>query len=428
MRGPVRKIILFALGPLLFLAACGGGGSDLTSGGTGTGTGTGSGTGSGPGTGQTIAVANGTNAITMTVDPGPSGGQANIPYVNVTICAPGSTTNCQIIDHMEVDTGSYGVRVISSVLNSTLLAALTQETVPAGNLVECTMFADGYSWGSMHLADITVGTEKAANQSIQVIGDPNYPTIPSACSNTGPPEDDVAHFGANGIIGVGPFMTDCGDCTDSTESGDYWACPSGGGSCNPTTVTTVAQEASNPVAAFPTDNTGVILELPTVPDTGAAVATGVLVFGVGTESNNGLGSATVLTTDNQGFINTIFNNKTYPQGFIDSGSNLNFFNDDSIAKCGTSSVVFCPNSELSLSATEQGLNNATVTVNFKVGNAQTLLSNHDLTAFDNVGAPFSATTQAEDFDFGLPFFYGRNVFIVIEGKGTSGGIGPYFAF
>src|ERR1700722_5938843 len=181
----VRKIIVFACSQLLFLAACGGGSGLLGNGSTGTGTGT--------GTGSNVATINNTNVIQMEVDAGPSGetsSQANIPYVSVTICAPGSTTNCQTIDHMEGDTGSYGVRVISSVLNSSLLAALTQETVTAGNLVECTQFGDGFSWGSMHSADVVVGTERASSQSIQVIGDPNYPTIPTTCSNMGGTEED----------------------------------------------------------------------------------------------------------------------------------------------------------------------------------------------------------------------------------------------
>ena len=32
------------------------------------------------------------------------------------------------------------------------------------------------------------------------------------------------------------------------------------------------------------------------------------------------------------------------------------------------------------------------------------------------------------FDWGLPFHYGKSVFVVIEGKTTSGGTGPFFAF
>jgi hypothetical protein len=425
MRHPVRKIIVFALSQLLFLAACGGG----SLGGSNNNNGGGSST-------QTIATVNNTNVVSMEVDAGPTGstGEANIPYVSVTICAPGSTTNCQTIDHMEVDTGSYGVRVISSVLNSTMLAALTAETASAGGiLTECTMFGDGYSWGSMRLADIEIGTEKASSQSIQIIGDEdNLNNVPSACSSSIPnPENTVAQFGANGIIGVGPFVTDCGDCTASIESAFYWGCPSNGGSCTQTLVTT-AQEAANPVAAFTTDNNGVILELPSLGASGATTATGALVFGVGTQSNNALGSATVLTTDSYGFINTVYKNVTFTQGFIDSGSNMNFFNDGSITTCtANSQEYYCPSSELTESATEQGITSSggignQVSVTFYVTNLANLSASY--AAFDNIAAPFSSTTDTTDFDFGLPFFYGRNVFTVIEGASTTGGTGPYFAF
>jgi Protein of unknown function (DUF3443) len=426
MRHPVRKIIVFALSQLLFLAACGGG---STLGGAGSSSG-------GGGSSQTIATVNNTNVVSMEVDAGPTGstGEVNIPYVSVTICAPGSTTNCQTIDHMEVDTGSYGVRIISSVLNSTMLAALTPETASVGGvLTECTMFGDGYSWGSMRLADVKLGTEKASSQSVQIIGDEDsLNNVPSACSGSIPnQEDTVAVFGANGIIGVGPFVTDCGDCTASIESAFYWGCPSGGGSCTQTLVTT-AQEASNPVAAFTTDNNGVILELPALTAAGATTATGALVFGVGTESNNALGSATVLTTDSAGFINTVYKNTTFTQGFIDSGSNLNFFNDNSITACTANSTeYYCPSSELTETATEQGITSSggignQVSVTFYVTNLASLSASY--AAFDNVAAPFSSTTDSIDFDFGLPFFYGRNVFTVIEGASTPGGMGPYFAF
>lgn len=421
----MRKIIVFAFSQLLFLAACGGGSADLVGGGSSTG-----GSGS-TGTGQTIATVNNTNVIAMQVDTGPTGEtntQANIPYVSVKICAPGSTTNCQTIDHMEVDTGSYGVRVISSVLSSTLLAALTQETVATGNLVECTMFGDGYSWGSMHVADVVMGTETAASQSVQIIGDPNYPTVPTACSSTVPhEEDDVSSFGANGIIGVGPFVQDCASCVGNSTLGVYWACPSGGGTCNPAAVTETAQEASNPVFSFATDNNGVILELPTISASGAAKATGALVFGVGTESNNTLGSAKAFTVDENALMTIVYKGVPYTDGILDSGSNLIFFNDGSISTTGTSpNQVYTPSTTLSLSAELEGLNNVTETVSFSIANANTLFdANPTFAAFDNVGAP---TSDAEGFDLGLPFFYGRNIFVVIEGKTVSSSTGPFFAF
>jgi hypothetical protein len=32
------------------------------------------------------------------------------------------------------------------------------------------------------------------------------------------------------------------------------------------------------------------------------------------------------------------------------------------------------------------------------------------------------------FAFGLPFFYGRNVYTAIEGRNAGGTVGPFFAF
>jgi hypothetical protein len=32
------------------------------------------------------------------------------------------------------------------------------------------------------------------------------------------------------------------------------------------------------------------------------------------------------------------------------------------------------------------------------------------------------------FAFGLPFFFGRNVYTAIEGRSAGGQLGPYFAY
>jgi hypothetical protein len=428
MRDPVRRILLLAFIPLVLLTGCGG--SDDLLGGGGSSS-------SSSSSSNSIANTPAANAVQMVVDTGPQGasGEFNIPYVSITICAPGSTTNCQTIPNVEVDTGSYGVRIISSVINSTLLSALTQETVSNGStsgiLVECTMFGDGYSWGSLRQADVEVASETASSQQIQIIGDEDsLNNVPGTCSGTGPQEDTVAEFGANGIIGVGPFVQDCGtECTSSTEPGFYWICPANATGSNACTATEVAldTQSANPVYSFTTDNNGVILELPAIADAGSSTVTGALVFGIGTESNNALGSATVLTTDDQGYITVNFNSTNYIDSFIDSGSNLFYFNDSGITQCTIDSQsFFCPSSELSLSASNEGANNVTSTVSFKVANANTQFSaNPSFSAFDNVAAPNS---DANGFDLGLPFFYGRNVYTAIQGQNTSGGTGPYFAY
>jgi hypothetical protein len=421
MRHPVRRIALFALVQLIFLSACGGGNGATSLGG-------------GTPTGGTLP--SGPNVASVTIDQGPSGLQTttavNTPYVSVTVCAPGSTTNCQTIDHIEVDTGSYGLRVIyPNMLSATLLAGLPQATASNLPIVECTQFGDGFSWGSVRNADVHVSSEVASNIPIQIIGDPAYPNVPTACSNTGPAENTVDQFGANGILGVGPFVRDCLDCDVNTTTGDYYACSGNGtGSvCNPTLVA-LNQIVSNPVASFMTDNNGVILVMSSVPDAGALNGAGALVFGIDTQSNNALGSASVLTTDTTfGFITVNYKGTQYIDSFIDSGSNLFYFND-SISTCtqggNSTQQFFCPASELSLSAIAIGANNVQATGNFKVANTVTQFKNNPtFAAFSNVAAP---NPNPKSFDFGFPFFYGRSIFTAIEGKNTSGGMGPYFAF
>jgi hypothetical protein len=424
----VYRLFLFAFLPLALLSACGG--ADGLLGGSGT-------TGTGGSGGNTIAPA-ASNVTAVTVDGGPTGVAAdtvfNIPYISVTVCAPGSTTNCQTIDHVEVDTGSYGLRIISSVLNSAVLAALPVETsAVGGTLAECTQFGDGIAWGSMRTANVEISGETGTSVPIQIIGDPSYPNIPSDCTAHGASEDTVALFGANGIIGVGPFVQDCGDtCAGSTEDNVYFNCPAGG-TCSDVDAA-VNLQASNPVAYFPTDKNGVILEMGAVPAAGATTASGSLVFGIDTQSNNASSGTTVFTTDGEGDIQVTYNNVAYTESFIDSGSNFTFFNDGSIAVCGTApNQYYCPSSTLALSATLEGLNGTTETVDFSVANLANFSAG--LAAIDSAAAPASVfdvgntgNQQSQTFDFGMPFFYGRNIFVAIGGDNTSSGEGPYFAF
>jgi hypothetical protein len=53
------------------------------------------------------------------------------------------------------------------------------------------------------------------------------------------------------------------------------------------------------------------------------------------------------------------------------------------------------------------------------------MSNVTYEAFSNLGGP---SPVSNSFDWGLPFFYGRNVFVAIEGQTTSAGMGPFVAF
>lgn len=92
--------------------------------------------------------------------------------------------------------------------------------------------------------------------------------------------------------------------------------------------------------------------------------------------------------------------------------------------------LYCPTATENLSATNQGANGATGTVSFVVGNADTLLTaNPNDAAINGLAGPTSSTPSfLYDFDWGLPFFFGRKVFTVIEGANTPAGAGPYVAY
>jgi hypothetical protein len=450
----VRKLILIGFTAVaLALSACGGGSGSVATSTSNSGGGGGGGGGGGSGS---------SNSVTVTVDAGPNNNDVDTPFITVTVCAPGSTSNCQQIDHVEVDTGSYGLRVISSVLNASLASALQQET-GNGNypIVECTQFADGYSWGPVEVADVQVAGESASSVPIQVIGDAAFEgEIPTGCSSTGTKEDTVATFGANAILGIGVFSDDCGSgCANSADNGWYFACPANGVSTSACTGAAIPESAqvTDPVVFFQTDNNGVIVEMPAVVE-GAGSASGTLVFGIGTQSNNTLTARTVLFGDvaHNGGVTTQYTTQSgkqqyLPWSYFDTGSNAYYFADDGIPSTSACSSYpgydsqnpqswFCPSSELNLSATNIGTNGTQSTVNFSIGNAYTVLSGSSGTVFDDLGAsvgtPLTAcgnlSTADPDkscaFDFGFPFFLGRNVFIAFAGANTANGMGPYFAY
>ncbi len=88
---------------------------------------------------------------------------------------------------------------------------------------------------------------------------------------------------------------------------------------------------ANPVANFATDNNGVIVEMPPVSNTGSGSATGTLVFGIGTQSNNKLAASQTFTTDAFGDLNNSTFNGSRLTAFFDSGSNAYFFADSTLA-------------------------------------------------------------------------------------------------
>lgn len=366
--------------------------------------------------------ASGSNVQPITVNAGPASDYANGVFTSVIVCVP-SSSNCQTIDGILVDTGSFGLRLLSSAGGGSLTLSLPQQNSGSNPVGECAPFVSGYTWGPVQSADIKMAGEVATNVPVQII-DPTFSAVPSSCSNGGVPESDTLQtLGANGILGVGPFAQDCGGACAQAGSGNpglYYQCAST--SCS-VIAEPLTQQVQNPVALFAADNNGVIIELPSVSSPVANLS-GSMVFGIGTESNNALGTATVYPLDANGEFSTSFKGQAYP-AFVDSGSNGFFFLDETVTGltvCSDNNGFYCPGSQANLSATTDS-GSATANVTFTIANADTLFANPSAFVFNSLGGPNPGT-----FDWGLPFFFGRNVFNAIQGKSTPAGPGPFWAY
>jgi hypothetical protein len=412
----------------------------------------------GGGGGGSTGTPSGANVLPISVDGGPTAGLTggvnyeNAAFATATVCAPGSTSDCVTISNLLVDTGSVGLRVFQSEVGSLNLPGLNASNGSAA--YDCVNFVDGsYLWGPVQQADVSLGGETAASAPIQVISDTTT-GIPSSCSNgSNDNENTAALLGANGILGVGLEPTDCyyagGSACDPTSGLSsppypaYYTCS--GSTCTPAFVA-VANQVVNPVAMFPKDNNGVIVELPGVSGSAAATVSGSLVFGIGTESNNGLSSsATVFTLVCNDFT-TVFSGQTLgitnsstcagPGSFIDSGSNgLYFPNATGMPTCPTSTAAgnlsgfYCPASTANLSATNEGQNGASKSTSFTVDNAETLFTGSTGTdaAFPGLAG---VNPTGVGFDWGLPFFFGVNVYNAIDGQAQPSGApaAPWWAY
>ncbi|WP_323120918.1 DUF3443 domain-containing protein [Burkholderia alba] len=395
--------IQFIAALAVFLAGCGGGDGGGGSSSSGSG-----------GTGTTPSTTS--NVQSVSVSPGVANVQ-NMLLVSVTVCVP-NTTQCQTIDNVQVDTGSQGLRLLASAVQSLSLPVVASAS---GSVTgACAVFGTGYTWGAVRSADVKLAGEVASNVPIQVIGDPSTPDTPNDCAQAGGAMQTQGTLRANGILGIGPFQTDCGaGCASSALPSWYYTCTSSGSCTNSTQP--IAQQVTNPVVAFAADNNGTAITLPSIPSTGSASVPGSLTFGIGTQLNNGLGAATVLTaTTTSGYITSVINATSNPRTFIDSGSNGIFFSDSSLTQCN---AWYCPVNIQTFGVTLSGASgSSTTTTSFQVANAQTLFATTN-NAFNDLAGPLGNVV-----DLGLPFFFGRTIYTAIESQQTPAGPGPYYAF
>jgi Protein of unknown function (DUF3443) len=395
------------------------------------------------------------NTATLTAGSGPTGGAVNGLYVTVTVCQHGTTT-CATINNVLVDTFSIGLRLVPSALGSVTLTPIT--VMNGSPLEECIQYGDtSYSWGPLEFADVQIGGETASNIPVQLLGQVSAPA-PSNCLTTpvspnvpnGGNEDTVASLGANGILGIGGFIFDCGNgCTtaSSTPGFPYYICPNG--TCQAVGVPT-ADQAVNPVAQFTgSDNNGVMITLPSVPSSGAVSVSGTMNFGIATRTDNALGNAVIYALDACGYFPTVnFGGNSYMDtqctnntgglgGFLDTGSTALFVSDANtlksfgISDCASGTAGFGLYCVSGGTATLLGVNLVgfggveSATISLNINDATTLLSpTNNNAVFNDLGGDSvtGGSPSTDSWDLGLPFFLGRTVFVGIAGTAMPAGV------
>lgn len=330
----------------------------------------------------------------------------NRPLVSVTICVPG-TSNCQTINNVLVDAGSTGLRIFESVVS---LPLPMQQTSPVSSTYECYGFDSGYAWGPLATADVKLSGETAAGAAIQLMGDTTY-TPPASCTGSLNALSSPQSTGVNGFLGVAGQN----DCANVCFIGPnviyrYYLCSTQPSlPCQPT-LQQVAQQVWNPVALFPADNNGVVFDIPAIPAGGAVNVQGALYFGLGTESNNQLGGATIYNFPLTAYTNT----GTYAAGF-DSGTPYIGLLNDGVFGFPTCGVIYCPASPTQLSVEIAGANGE-YTILDVVAADITPEKNQGMTADSMYVGP---SNDGNSVTLGFSFFYGRRI-LYTWGTGTTG--------
>ncbi|MDQ5920195.1 MAG: hypothetical protein QG673_251 [Pseudomonadota bacterium] len=401
------KIILLSLTALTALNSCGGGGGSTSSGNDPVN----------PITPPSSAY------ISASVSPNYNSGgvcsNVNTPCVSVTVCEPSSPTSCVTINNVLIDSGSYGLRVFSTELGSVGSNLQTESTDDGRTIAECVNYADGSAnWGPVARAKIVIGSESTIDNIPMQIINSSFGTLPFACQNAAD-NSSPDSFGFNGVLGVGPLITDGGDyygCSDST--------------CTQTSIP-VESEVANPIAFLKTGHeNGVTFEFTPVGSSGGSNAYGYAIYGVGTESDNTPSSSvniypitiqtsgvsiTMPTTSNDSYLANV------SLGFLDTGSNGLFFTDATGSIPLLSNTWYNPTTSLTLSVSNNG-----IPLSFSIANASALFATSN-SAFNNLGGTLGSS-MSQYLDYGLPFFLGNTVYICFNGKTCSGESGPYWAF
>ncbi len=356
------------------------------------------------------------NVVTLTMRTPHSG--FNRMVVQLTVCVPGMQT-CATIDDVMLDTGSTGLRLEASAVPSWLrLPAVLGPNHQ--RLAECLRFVGDDAWGPLARADLHIGGLTASGLPIQIIEDAAA-LQPASC-----PRSDV-HPTSNGTLGVGSHLTDCqGECRQTQSAPLYFQC--GDEHCDPLEGSVAeVYRLPNPVSFFQGHDNGVVFDLPDPAGEGTIESVGTLTIGVGTDGDDRLDTAAIVRLDERGRFTTLYDGRDYPDSYIDSGTETLVVPDDALPRCSGMTWAFCVAPVVTREAVTVGRDGARNELSFRVGDYR-----HIRQRGYGASAEIAVAAMHESgaFVWGAPFFLGKRVAVVLEGRGVpsvAGLEGPFYA-
>ncbi len=347
------------------------------------------------------------DAQIQAIDPGAA--SVDLPYVSVVVCD--ASDHCVTVPYVQLDTGSTGLRLRAKALAGLELRPIRLSD--GGQLDTCEDFLSGYAWGSVERATVELGREAPIAVPIEVYGSGGpAPAVPAYCASLGNNSGSLLGIGANGVLGV-----------DGVQSfgAPYWDCQ--GNACTQLSALPKGDDVSNPVSYLGDyDNNGLILTLPSIPASGAAMAQGTLTFGLDTRDDNLTTGFAAIPADSNVDIGVTVQGQDYPYSTIDSGSNgyfgpLNLPYDSASLSFTPATPQVLP---MTLSSGQGALPSVAWSTSIDIGNGLAL-QNGGSFALDDVGA-YSDTPGT--FLLGLPYFFGRSIAYGMAGMPSGLGVGP----
>ena len=144
------------------------------------------------------------------------------------------------------------------------------------------------------------------------------------------------------------------------------------------------------------------------------------------DQDSRLGAARTLRLSPAGRFTTVYQGHHFSESYIDSGTGTYILADDRLPLCRSPNWAFCVSPSRQLDATLVGQGGSEIHTYLRVGDYSAALSS-GYGADDSLAV--LARSGSNAFVWGAPFFLGRRVFLVLDGKAIPGSdiLGPFYA-